>query len=146
MAEEKDAAELEAEKSEGEELPALPPIPQQIMPTDGQMRPTQRPPGEWLREHGLTAPPGSFTGEGLPVTRASAPRARATAPEVESVRVLRSAPVRRRTTTATAKKTAAKQADATKAASKKTTVRRTAGTRSTSDGSTSGRASRRRSS
>src|SRR5690348_2594845 len=62
MAEEKDAAELEAEREEGGELPALPPIPPQIQPSSGIARRTQRPAGEWLREHGITPPPGSFTG------------------------------------------------------------------------------------
>ena len=62
MAEEKDAAELEAEKESGEELPPLPPIPPQITPTDGSARRTQREPGSWLREHGVEPPPGSFTG------------------------------------------------------------------------------------
>ena len=43
MAEEKDAAELEAEKDDGDEGPPLPPIPPQILPSSGVMRPTQRP-------------------------------------------------------------------------------------------------------
>jgi phospholipid/cholesterol/gamma-HCH transport system ATP-binding protein len=64
MAEEKDAAELEAEKEEGSELPALPPIPPQIEPSNGQGRKTQRPAGQWLKENNVTPPPGSFTGEG----------------------------------------------------------------------------------
>jgi phospholipid/cholesterol/gamma-HCH transport system ATP-binding protein len=63
MAEEKDAAELAAEKEEGEEIPPLPPIPPQIDPSDGQPRRTQRPAGQWLEEHGVTPPPGSFMGE-----------------------------------------------------------------------------------
>jgi len=63
MAEEKDAAELEAEKDQGE-LPPLPPIPPQIEPSNGEQRRSQRPAGEWLREHGVEPPPGSFTGEG----------------------------------------------------------------------------------
>src|SRR5438309_1255357 len=62
MAEEKDAAEMEAEREEHGELPALPPIPPQILPSDGNPRRTQRPAGEWLREQGITPPPGSFTG------------------------------------------------------------------------------------
>ena len=60
MAEEKDAAELAAERESGEDLPPLPPIPQQLEPTNGEPRPTQRPPGEWLRANGVTPPPGSF--------------------------------------------------------------------------------------
>jgi len=63
MAEEKDAAELEAEKEQGE-LPPLPPIPPQIEPSDGRQRKSQRAAGEWLRENGVEPPPGSFTGEG----------------------------------------------------------------------------------
>jgi phospholipid/cholesterol/gamma-HCH transport system ATP-binding protein len=60
MAEEKDAAELAAERESGEDLPPLPPIPQQLEPTNGEPRPTQRPAGEWLRANGVTPPPGSF--------------------------------------------------------------------------------------
>jgi len=63
MAEEKDAAELEAEKDQGE-LPPLPPIPPQIEPSNGQGRKTQRPAGQWLKENNVEPPPGSFTGEG----------------------------------------------------------------------------------
>ncbi|HEX3706563.1 MAG TPA: ABC transporter ATP-binding protein [Mycobacteriales bacterium] len=138
MAEEKDAAELEAEKEDGEEIPPLPPIPPQILPTDGQMRPTQRPPGEWLKENGVTPPPGSFDGQGYaPNSRtrpAQASRAARAETEVEGIRVLRPAPVRRRTSTATAtpaKKTATKKSAAKKASTSQTpakkTVRRTAG-------------------
>jgi phospholipid/cholesterol/gamma-HCH transport system ATP-binding protein len=64
MAEEKDAAELEAEKEEGEEIPPLPPIPPQIEPSNGERRRTQREAGAWLKENGAEPPPGSFTGEG----------------------------------------------------------------------------------
>jgi phospholipid/cholesterol/gamma-HCH transport system ATP-binding protein len=138
MAEEKDAAELEAEKSEGEELPPLPPIPPQIAPTDGRMRATQRPPGQWLREHNITPPPGSFTGEAS-YAAAAAPRP-AARERVESrgegVRVLRTTPTRRapstsaepvpRKRTSTAKKTAAKKPASGDAPAKKTTVRRAA--------------------
>jgi phospholipid/cholesterol/gamma-HCH transport system ATP-binding protein len=63
MAEEKDAAELEAEKEQGE-LPPLPPIPPQIEPSNGMKRSTQRPAGQWLRDNNVEPPPGSFTGEG----------------------------------------------------------------------------------
>jgi phospholipid/cholesterol/gamma-HCH transport system ATP-binding protein len=58
MSEEKDADELAAEK--GQELPPLPPIPLQLEPSNGIPRRSQRPPGEWCRENGVTAPPGSF--------------------------------------------------------------------------------------
>ncbi len=58
MSEEKDADELAAE--EGQELPPLPPIPLQLEPSDGQPRATQREPGDWCRENGVTPPPGSF--------------------------------------------------------------------------------------
>jgi phospholipid/cholesterol/gamma-HCH transport system ATP-binding protein len=138
MAEEKDAAELEAEKEDGEEIPPLPPIPPQILPTDGQMRPTQRPPGEWLKENGVTPPPGSFDGQGYaPNSRtrpAQASHAARAETEVEGIRVLRPAPARRRTSTAgatpakktTAKKSAAKKASTSQTPAKKT-VRRTAG-------------------
>jgi phospholipid/cholesterol/gamma-HCH transport system ATP-binding protein len=137
MAEEKDAAELEAEKSEGE-LPPLPPIPPQILPTDGSVRPTQRPAGQWLKENGITPPPGSFMGEGGSgsQTRNAPPRERIAA-RGEGVRVMRSAPARRssapaadapaRKRTTTAAKSTAKKAASKDAAAKKTTVRRTAG-------------------
>jgi phospholipid/cholesterol/gamma-HCH transport system ATP-binding protein len=62
MAEEKDAAELEAEGDA--ELPPLPPIPPQIEPSNGERRPSQREAGAWLKENGVKPPPGSFTGEG----------------------------------------------------------------------------------
>jgi phospholipid/cholesterol/gamma-HCH transport system ATP-binding protein len=58
MSEEKDADELEAEKDQ--ELPPLPPIPNQIEPTNGKPRRSQRPPGEWCEQNGVTPPPGSF--------------------------------------------------------------------------------------
>ncbi len=58
MSEEKDADELAAE--EGQELPPLPPIPLQLEPSDGNPRPTQREPGAWCRDNGVTPPPGSF--------------------------------------------------------------------------------------
>ncbi|HVS67255.1 MAG TPA: ABC transporter ATP-binding protein [Mycobacteriales bacterium] len=143
MAEEKDAAELEAEKSEGE-LPPLPPIPPQILPTDGSTRPTQRPPGQWLREHNITPPPGSFVGEGGSGNGAAArpaPQRERVTVQGEGVRVLRSttskraaapaaeAPPRKRASTA---KATAKKAAAKDAAAKKTTVRRSAGGSSSS--------------
>ncbi len=58
MSEEKDADELAAEV--GQEMPPLPPIPLQQEPSNGIPRRSQRPPGEWCREHGVTPPPGSF--------------------------------------------------------------------------------------
>jgi phospholipid/cholesterol/gamma-HCH transport system ATP-binding protein len=63
MAEEKDAAELAAEKEDGEELPPLPPIPPQISPSGGGERKTQRPAGQWLKANNVEPPPGSFSGE-----------------------------------------------------------------------------------
>jgi len=60
MAEEKDASELEAEQ--GTELGALPPIPIQLPTSSGVLRETQRPPGAWLRDNGITPPAGSFAG------------------------------------------------------------------------------------
>jgi phospholipid/cholesterol/gamma-HCH transport system ATP-binding protein len=87
MAEEKDAAELAAEKEEGEELPPLPPIPPQIGPSNGQERRTQRAAGQWLHEHGVEPPPGSFVGEAgygeaavstAPPATTESPRARRT--------------------------------------------------------------------
>jgi phospholipid/cholesterol/gamma-HCH transport system ATP-binding protein len=60
MSEEKDADELAQEKEAGQELPPLPPIPVQLEPSDGSRRKTQRAPGEWCRDNGVTPPPGSF--------------------------------------------------------------------------------------
>ncbi|HEX6472501.1 MAG TPA: ABC transporter ATP-binding protein [Streptosporangiaceae bacterium] len=60
MSEEKDISELEAEAEMGHDPGRLPPIPPQLMPSDGRVRRTQQPPGAWLREHGITPPPGSF--------------------------------------------------------------------------------------
>jgi phospholipid/cholesterol/gamma-HCH transport system ATP-binding protein len=65
MAEEKDAAELAAEGDQ--ELPAIPPIPLQLFTSEGEMRSTQRPPGEWLREHNVAPPVGSFDGTDVEV-------------------------------------------------------------------------------
>jgi len=58
MSEEKDADELEAEK--GEEMPPLPPIPLQLEPSNGIARRSQREPGAWCHENGVTPPPNSF--------------------------------------------------------------------------------------
>jgi phospholipid/cholesterol/gamma-HCH transport system ATP-binding protein len=153
MAEEKDAAELEAEKEEGEEIPPLPPIPPQILPTDGQMRPTQRPPGQWLKENGVTPPPGSFSGEGYAPrsrTRPAAPARKTVTAGSDEVRVLRNTPARRsaapaaeappRKRTSTASKSSAKKT-ASKDAPAKTTVRRAAGGSSSGGGSTRRRSS-----
>ena len=58
MVEEKDEDELAAETHE--ELPPLPPIPPQTLPSNGVPRKSQRAPGQWCRENGVTPPPGSF--------------------------------------------------------------------------------------
>jgi len=58
MSEEKDADELAAESHV--EMPPLPPIPPQLLPSDGRPRLTQKPAGEWCRDNGVTPPPGSF--------------------------------------------------------------------------------------
>ncbi|MFT4288210.1 ABC transporter ATP-binding protein [Nocardioides sp.] len=58
MSEEKDADQLAAEKDL--DLPPLPPIALQLEPSNGLRRKSQRPPGEWCREHGIVPPPGSF--------------------------------------------------------------------------------------
>ena len=63
MSEEKDISELEAEARLGHDPGMLPPIPPQLMASDGRIRRTQRAPGEWLRAHGVTPPPGSFVDE-----------------------------------------------------------------------------------
>jgi phospholipid/cholesterol/gamma-HCH transport system ATP-binding protein len=63
MSEEKDVSELEAEARMGSDPGGLPPIPPQLMTADGRIRSAQRAPGEWLRENGITAPPGSFVDE-----------------------------------------------------------------------------------
>jgi len=60
MAEEKDADELAAEAEQAGELPPLPAIPLQLEPSNGLPRRTQRPPGSWCRDNGVTPPPGSF--------------------------------------------------------------------------------------
>jgi phospholipid/cholesterol/gamma-HCH transport system ATP-binding protein len=61
MSEEKDADELAAEADQ--ELPPLPPIPIQQLPSSGVLRPTQRPPGQWCEDNGVTPPPGSFASD-----------------------------------------------------------------------------------
>jgi ABC-type proline/glycine betaine transport system ATPase subunit len=147
MAEEKDAAELEAEKAEGD-LPALPPIPMQIEPSNGQQRPTQRPPGQWLKENGVTPPPGSFAGpqqSTAPGASVAAESNGGKADGPESVRVLRGGAPARRSTSATkstssrsrSTKSAAARSEpsARKAATKKTATSR----RSTTSSSSSSR-------
>jgi len=63
MSEEKDVSELEAEARMGADPGRLPPIPPQLLPSDGRIRRTQHPPGEWLRANGVQPPPGSFIDE-----------------------------------------------------------------------------------
>jgi phospholipid/cholesterol/gamma-HCH transport system ATP-binding protein len=136
MAEEKDAAELEAEKEEGEEIPPLPPIPPQIEPSNGEPRKTQRPAGQWLKENKMEPPPGSFTGEGsyansaavstAPPASTESSQQREGAQGQGSVRLLErddadSAPARKTEAKKTTKKTAAKRAPAKKAPAHKKT-------------------------
>ncbi|MCP2339568.1 ABC transporter ATP-binding protein [Actinomadura rupiterrae] len=61
MAEEKDQGELAAEGGSPKALPA--PILPQLMPSGGGVRPSMRRPGEWLAEHRVQPPPGSFVDE-----------------------------------------------------------------------------------
>jgi phospholipid/cholesterol/gamma-HCH transport system ATP-binding protein len=70
MAEEKDADELAQEEAEGHEMPPLPPIPLQLPTSEGNARPTQREPGSWCRENGITPPPGSFESHSTAAPRA----------------------------------------------------------------------------
>ncbi|RAY15174.1 ABC transporter ATP-binding protein [Actinomadura craniellae] len=63
MSEEKDVSELEAEAKMGHDPGRLPPIPPQLLPSNGRVRPTQSPPGAWLRANGVTPPAGSFIDE-----------------------------------------------------------------------------------
>ena len=139
MAEEKDAAELEAEKDQGE-LPPLPPIPPQITPSNGETRRTQRPAGQWLRENGVTPPPGSFSGE-EGYGEAAAPTAppattedtrqragRGSEREGGAVRLLSRPRKSAAEEPAPAKKTAAKKT----AAAKKTTAKKTTPRKSSS--------------
>jgi hypothetical protein len=129
MAEEKDAAELEAEKDE-EEGPPLPPIPPQILPSSGQMRKTQPEPGRWLRENSVTPPGGSFTGhedygdpDAPPVKGPSmAPDATSTRDRVEVADSAKTAAPRK----VAAKTTATKTTAAKKPAAKTTATRKAA--------------------
>jgi phospholipid/cholesterol/gamma-HCH transport system ATP-binding protein len=70
MAEEKDADELAQEEADGHEMPPLPPIPLQLPTSEGNARPTQREPGSWCRENGITPPPGSFESHSTAAPRA----------------------------------------------------------------------------
>ncbi|MCA1984323.1 ABC transporter ATP-binding protein [Nocardioides nematodiphilus] len=63
MSEEKDADQLAAEKDMA--LPPLPPIPLQLEPSNGVPRKSQRPPGEWCRQNGVTPPPNSFRADSV---------------------------------------------------------------------------------
>jgi len=65
MAEEKDAAEREAESAAGVHLPPLPPIQRQLRPSNGLPRRAERVPGQWCAEFGVTPPYGSFAEEVL---------------------------------------------------------------------------------
>jgi phospholipid/cholesterol/gamma-HCH transport system ATP-binding protein len=60
MAEEKDAAEREAEFAAGVPLPPLPPIQRQLRPSNGLVRRAERLPGSWCALHGVRPPAGSF--------------------------------------------------------------------------------------
>jgi phospholipid/cholesterol/gamma-HCH transport system ATP-binding protein len=136
MAEEKDAAELEAEKEQGE-LPPLPPIPPQIEPSNGMQRRSQRAAGEWLRENNVEPPPGSFTGEGSYANSAQTTAPPATTdstPERErdggSVRLLERPPERSSTEAddeaAAARRAPARKSPLRRVAARKTTTRRAA--------------------
>jgi phospholipid/cholesterol/gamma-HCH transport system ATP-binding protein len=59
MAEEKDATERAAESAD--RLPALPPIPFQLRPSNGRPRRAERPPGAWCAAHAVDPPVGSFS-------------------------------------------------------------------------------------
>ncbi|MCU1602706.1 MAG: transporter ATP-binding protein, partial [Frankiales bacterium] len=140
MAEEKDAGELESEK--GIELGALPPIPVQLPTSAGQTRHTQRAPGSWLKENGVTPPPGSFAGLDLEfgngsqagTAKAEAPaagvRVVSTEERVERARAAAERAAARGSasgTTATKAAPATKKAPAKKAAAKKTAARKRSG-------------------
>jgi len=60
MSEEKDLSELEAEAKLGHDPGKLPPIPPQLMTSDGRIRAGQHAPGAWCAAHGVTPPPSSF--------------------------------------------------------------------------------------
>ena len=93
MAEEKDAGELEAEKDIA--IGELPPIPVQLSTSGGQTRLTQRPPGSWLREHGIEPPAGSFPGldvqldgNGSGPSRQTTPKTGTTSADPSGIRVV----------------------------------------------------------
>jgi hypothetical protein len=147
MAEEKDAAELAAEKEEGGELPPLTPIPQQITHSKGEERRTQRPAGQWLKEHDVTPPPGSFAGEegygaasvptAPPATTEDASRRTSGDREGGSVRLLEKKAETEPAEDKPARKSTARKAPAKKSAAKttaktasKTTARKTAAKKS----------------
>ncbi len=73
MAEEKDADELAQEEAEGYEMPPLPPIPLQLPTSEGTARRSQREPGDWCRENGVTPPPGSFESHSTAAPERSTP-------------------------------------------------------------------------
>ncbi len=122
MAEEKDANELEAEKDIA--LGELPPIPVQLPTSSGQTRATQRPPGSWLQQHGVTPPPGSFPGLDLDFGAPAAGRRGPARAEGGNVTLLEKAlePAPRRTAE---KKAPARKAPAKKAPAKKAAPRTT---------------------
>jgi phospholipid/cholesterol/gamma-HCH transport system ATP-binding protein len=68
MAEEKDAAERDAEAAAAVDLPPLPPIPVQLQPSNGARRRAERPAGQWCAEHGVVPPAGSFAGAPVVIT------------------------------------------------------------------------------
>jgi ABC-type proline/glycine betaine transport system ATPase subunit len=153
MAEEKDAAELEAEREEGEEIPPLPPIPPQIGPSSGQPRRTQRPAGQWLKENGVTPPPGSFTGEaGYGEAAApTAPPATTERPQQRQPRereggavtlLSRPRPTPASEEPAPAKKTPAENRTARKTTAKKAAAKKTTAKKAAPRKSTRGRSSR----
>lgn len=69
MSEEKDADELASE--DHSTLPPLPPIPLQLLPSDGHPRSTQSEPGAWCAANGVVPPPGSFLNDGSGFTAPS---------------------------------------------------------------------------
>jgi phospholipid/cholesterol/gamma-HCH transport system ATP-binding protein len=83
MSEEKDADELAAEV--GQELPPLPAIPLQLEPSNGIPRRSQREPGAWCRENGVTPPPDSFASLVLAGSSLSGPAVQAAPPDAVRV-------------------------------------------------------------
>ena len=145
MAEEKDAAELEAEKDENVELPGLPPIPPQIATSNGEKRKSQREPGAWLKEHNVKPPPGSFTGEGSyanSTQQSTAPPATTEnagsngGRQRERVTAGGSSNGRKATAKKTTRKTASRKTAASKSTSTSSTSRKSAATKKTSSRAT----------